>query len=564
MQFRWYQDEAVTKLVDYVYPVKKGDPVIELPTGTGKSVIPPLFIMRILNMAPNARFLIAAHREDLISQNHEKMQTLWPDAPAGIYSAALDRRDTHQPITFVGIDSVYKRSAEFGWIDALIVDECHLVSDKEDSMYLTFIAGLKLVNPNLVVIGLSATAYRGKESIINGKGVFTESIYSLCTVEGFNRLLKEGFLSHLIAKRQRNMMDVSRIHIRGNDYSESETEAEADRILLDALQELCEAGQDRHSWLIFGASVANSDKIAQILNSWGFPSASIHSKRKDKHVKEAKAAFKAGKLRCLVNYGQLTTGFDHPNIDLLAIFRVTRIPSLHVQILGRGTRPVFAFGYDLETIDGRLAAIAAGPKQNCLVLDFAGNIARLGPINAPMIKPPSKKKKGDEGPPVRICDDSFAEMIAIDGSKVPGCGAYNAASARVCDCCGLHFPPPKIQYASTAYEGDVIQQSEIVIKSFEVSQIFYSKHQKLGKPPILKVQYRCGLQMFNEFVPLEGEAKKLGRDWWRRRHDCEKPPFNGPPPTVDIALAHTHLLQQPKRLQVHVNLQYPKIHGYEW
>jgi len=68
----------------------------------------------------------------------------------------------------------------------------------------------------------------------------------------------------------------------------------------------------------------------------------------------------------MVNVGVLTTGFDFPEIDLIIMLRPTNSPVLWVQMLGRGTRPA----------DG---------KENCMVLDFAGNTPRLGPINDPMI-----------------------------------------------------------------------------------------------------------------------------------------------------------------------------------
>src|SRR5258708_31889879 len=85
------------------------------------------------------------------------------------------------------------------------------------------------------------------------------------------------------------------------------------------------------------------------------------------------AMFKAGMVRCLVNVNVLTTGFDAPRIDLLAMLRPTLSTGLYVQMVGRGTRKA----------DG---------KVNCLVLDFAGNCRRHGPVDQADINVGSKSE----------------------------------------------------------------------------------------------------------------------------------------------------------------------------
>lgn len=49
-------------------------------------------------------------------------------------------------------------------------------------------------------------------------------------------------------------------------------------------------------------------------------------------------AFKAQAYRYLVNVAVLTTGFDAPHVDLIAILRPTESVSLYQQIVGRGLR----------------------------------------------------------------------------------------------------------------------------------------------------------------------------------------------------------------------------------
>ncbi|WP_423237389.1 DEAD/DEAH box helicase, partial [Enterobacter cloacae] len=110
--------------------------------------------------------------------------------------------------------------------------------------------------------------------------------------------------------------------------------------------------------------------------------------------------FKSGRITAVVNNNVLTTGFDHPGLDLIVVLRPSESSRLWVQILGRGTRPDYADGFDLSTTAGRLQAIAASHKQNCLVLDYSGNTRRLGPINDPVM-PKRPGQKGKSTAPVK-------------------------------------------------------------------------------------------------------------------------------------------------------------------
>ena len=142
IQTRDYQTAAVRSLYDY-FENRTGNPVIAMPTGTGKSVVIAEFLRSIYTAYPHQRVIVATHVKELIAQNYEKLRIVWPHAPAGIYSAGLGRRDNMQRITFAGIASISKKAALFGHIDLLIIDEAHLVSPAEETMYRGFINALK-------------------------------------------------------------------------------------------------------------------------------------------------------------------------------------------------------------------------------------------------------------------------------------------------------------------------------------------------------------------------------------------------------------------------------------
>src|SRR5690606_32971665 len=152
-KLRPYQQRAVEAAVAHF---RKGrDPcVIVLPTGAGKSLV----IAELARIA-KGRVLALAHVKELVEQNHRKYVGL--GLPAGIYSAGLDRKDKDAKVIFGSIQSVARAKADFfKQFSLLVIDECHRVSMETDTQYASVIAKLKEANPQLCVLGLTATPYR--------------------------------------------------------------------------------------------------------------------------------------------------------------------------------------------------------------------------------------------------------------------------------------------------------------------------------------------------------------------------------------------------------------------
>jgi len=527
---RYYQEEALEAVYQFFMTHKEGNPLIGLPTGTGKSVLPAIFINRVMKQWPNQRFLLVTHVKELIAQNANVMMKVWPEAPLGIYSAGLKLKQTAQPIVFGGIQSMIRNPALFGHRDIAFVDEAHLVSANDSSQYQTFFAHLKLINPNLKIIGMSATLYRMGLGMITENGLFSHVAYDMTNMEGFNRLVDEGFISPLIPLRTKTELDVSDVSVQQGEFVATQLQGAVDKapITFKALQELVHAGQSRKSWLLFASGIEHAEHIAEQLGAFGVDCAPVHSKRPAEYNDAAIRAFKANELRAIVNYGKLTTGFDHPSIDLIGMLRPTLSVPLWVQMLGRGTRPA----------DG---------KKNCMVLDFARNTPRLGPINDPQI--PTKKSSAPGEMPIKICE---------------ACGTYNHISARLCCNCGGQFSfQQKLVGKAGSDELIKVAATEAVpiIETFNVTYAIYAKHDgRFGKPPTLKATYFTSGLAFKEFVCLEhnGMAGKIARDWWRRRHKEE------PPKTVDEALGFVSQLRVPRQIRVHVNKTYPEILNAEF
>ena len=244
--------------------------------------------------------------------------------------------------------------------------------------------------------------------------------------------------------------------------------------------DLIKAGSNYKKWLIFAIDIDHAEHIAEALIRSGIPTGIVHSRMdfdRDKMIRD----FKDGVYKAIVNVNVLTTGFNDPEIDLIAMLRPTKSPIIHVQTIGRGLR------------------IADG-KDHCLILDFSGNTERLGPINDVHVY--KKRKSTGEG-----------EAIT---KRCPACDCIHHPSVKICDNCGHKFEfKSGLNINSTAAE--IIASTRI--NWFDVSGINYVVHSKPNSPPSMKVQYNCGLRYFNEFVCIEhpGYAGHRAKHWARFR-----------------------------------------------
>lgn len=499
---------------------------------TGKSLVIAGFCESIFKKWANQKVLIATHVKELIVQNYSELLEAWPFAPAGIYSSGLKRRDTREQIVFVGIQSVAKRWAEFGFVNLLIIDEAHLVGPDEKTSYQLFIKGLKTINPNLRVIGLTATPYRlGYGHIADGE-LFDDVCFDITGLEAFNRLIAEGYLSPLIPKPTMLELNVEGVKKTGGDYNGKELQVAVDKqeVTYQALKEALSLAHDRRHWLIFASGVEHCEHIAEMMQGFGETCLAIHSKMGSEQRDEAIRKFKRGEVRALVANNILTTGFNSPWVDCIVCLRPTTSSVLWVQMLGRGTRPFL--GNEIDPV----------PKVNCLALDFAGNIRKLGPINDPVV--PRKRGEGNGEAPVKLCEV---------------CNTWNHASVRRCILCNAEFPIAvkiKVQAETT----DLIKGDLPKVQTFKVDQITYRQHNKVGRPPVLKATYYCGLRSFDEWVCLahEGFAQSKAATWWKTRTELPVPVvISDALDVIDSIPAATHI-----RVWLNTPTKYPEILAY--
>lgn len=445
-QLRSYQSDAVTATLKHFRKTNESA-VIVLPTGSGKSLV----IAELARLA-NGKILVLTHVKELVEQNHQKYESYGLEA--GIYSAGLKQKNTNLQITFASIQSAARNLTDFSEkYTLIIIDECHRVNiDKknEDSsnQYQQVINQVRTSNPDVKLLGLTATPYRLGMGWIYRKhyrGIirseeprpFEQCIYEL----PLRYLIKQQYLTEpKLVDATIEHYDFSSLQENSSgEYRQSDINQLLDknhRVTQGIIEQVIELAQQRIGVMIFAATVEHAEEILSYLPS--SESALVIGATENKVRDQLIQQFKQQKIKFLVNVSVLTTGFDAPHVDMIAILRPTQSVSLYQQIIGRGLR-------------------LSPDKKDCLVIDYTGNDFDL---YQPEV---GEKKPNSQSQPVQvmcpscdhpntfwgICDDD-GDLVEhygrrcqalIDGlqcdyrfvfKECPHCGQENDIAARKC------------------------------------------------------------------------------------------------------------------------------------
>ncbi|HZT79159.1 MAG TPA: DEAD/DEAH box helicase family protein [Gemmataceae bacterium] len=495
MQLRPYQREAVDAVYAYLR-THDDNPVVVIPTAGGKTPVMATICKDAVTRW-NGRVLILAHVKELLKQAADKLGKVCPEVRFGVYSAGLKRRDTGQAVILAGIQSVYHRAGELDAFDLVLVDEAHLIPPEGDGMYRQFLADAKAVNPQLRVVGLTATPYRLRSGLICSPDHFLNAI---CYEVGVRELIVQGYLCPLVTKAGKARADTSGLHVRGGEYVAGEVEdlMDQDALVQAACAEIVEQTRDRHAVLVFASGVKHGQHVVRVLKEkhgleCGFVCGETPAGERDELLARFRGVsggelFGRKPLKYLCNVNVLTTGFDAPNIDCVALLRPTLSPGLYYQMVGRGFR------------------LHPG-KQNCLVLDFGGNVLRHGPVDQVLVKELGGQGNGQA--PAKEC---------------PQCQSVIAAGYARCPDCGHEFPPPERGKHDTKATTAGILSGQVTTTKYAVRDVFYSVHKKRGAPDdaprTMRVDYKVGWHEYkSEWVCFEhtGYARQKAVAWWKQR-----------------------------------------------
>lgn len=525
MELRDYQAESIASVFAY-FQTGGENPLVVAPTGSGKSVIIAGLLRRALEGWPDTRVVMATHRKELIAQNHQALMRIWPEAPAGIHSAGLHLRQIRQ-ITFAGVQTVARRAKSFGYVDFMLIDEAHLLSPNAGTQYQRFIEDLKAVNPNLRVIGFTATPYRlDSGHLVEGRGALFDGIAYDISV---GMLVRRGFLAPLIGKPLETRFDTRGLHTRGGEFVEAEMAERFDRdeVTQEAVREIVHFGRERRAWMVFCVNVAHALNVRDALRRRGVAAEAVTGETSNRDA--ILNAFKEGRLQALTSVGVLTTGFDAPRVDLLAFLRPTKSRALYMQCCGRGMR------------------IAEG-KKNCIVLDFAGNVEQHGPVDAETPKPRKWNEASEPGenlPPLKAC---------------PACDAPLLIAARECAECGHVFTFADRQRHDRTASTAAVMNLTAADTFWPVQDAEWSRHVgRQSRLPSLRVDLLVQGKLVSEYLPFGRDdvgSRRMAARWWLQHGGAE--PI---PESVEEALERQSETEPPSSVALVREGQYQRVKG---
>lgn len=523
---RPYQRACVDALFGWC-AAYEGNPLGVLPTGAGKSLVMGTLAAEAIQNAPATRVLVLAHRAELISQNTRAVASVLPLGSIGVYSAGLRKRDLTAQVTVAGIQSISRHAYELGAVDLILIDEAHLVPATDDTMYRKLVDAVRRMNPAVRFIGLTATPYRlGSGLLHRGKNpLFTDIAYDAPVRE----LIDAGYLCRLISKATIQHLDTSRVATRGGEFVAAQLEAAVDVADTTAavVREVQSCAAARRKMLVFCAGVSHAEHVADAFADAGWPAAAVHGELSSADRADRLEQFRGGALRVLTSVDVLTTGYDEPSIDCIVMLRPTKSTGLYVQMVGRGFR-------------------LHPNKTDTLVLDFAENVARHGPVDAIEVR---------EKPPT--------EGGAAPTKTCPGCREIMYASLRVCPACGHAFPAPEAPpILPSASLSPILTSEAKPVTWHDVTSVEYFFHQRdESKTPTLRVEYMHGFRrVASEWVCLahDGFARRKAERWW----DARSP--EPAPVKIDAALELVSDLLIPTAVATQPDGQYTRVVEYRF
>lgn len=364
---RPYQQEAHDAIIQWVR--KFIEPcMIEAATGAGKSHIIAALAQTVHKMSGGKKILCLAPSAELVIQNSDKYKAT--GNPYSIFSASVGQKHLRHPVVFGTPLTVLNTIEKFGGEFAMVViDECHGITPTVKEI----VATISRKNPKLRVVGMTATPYRMFGGYIfrqwpDGNPVAEDQTndpyFSACVNRIPARMLiDQGYLTppvvgpingehydtldmKLNARGQFDAADVDRAYVGQGRKTAS--------IIADVVRQ----SAARKGVMIFAATIQHAKECLESLPPE--LSAIVTGETPRAERADIIKRFKERKIKYIVNVAVLTTGFDAPHVDVVAMLRATESVGLLQQIVGRGLR------------------LSEG-KTDCLILDYAQNIERHCP-----------------------------------------------------------------------------------------------------------------------------------------------------------------------------------------
>jgi DNA repair protein RadD len=442
------------------------------------------------------RSLWIAHRRELVAQAETAFRRQAPELHVGVSSASLSRDEVGRDVVVGTIGTVESRRAALGRFDLVLLDEAHLLRPVKGSRPFAVLDHVRQDSPAARLLGLTATPHTLAGGRIYGEDAPFADLFHRIEVRD---LLDRGVLVPLRGVTDRDLGSrFDGVRKRAGEFRQGEVERRAIDAAADAVRALVRAADahGRQRVLVFCAGIDHAELVAELLQDLGQRAAALHGKVPTDRREHVLAAFSKGRIRFVANPDLLTTGYDEPRVDGIALLRATASLSLYVQMLGRGMRP-------------------AEGKADCSLFDFGGNVARHGSVIAPFAPPTARK--GETAAP-------RSDFDGLGGLRICGrCGTVNEPSATTCTACDELLVRATNGRIATGLD-PMRPLPELPVLSVRVDR----KVSRRTNVAMLRVSYRVadpdhGELWFSEFVCLEhwrlkdrgaAFALRKARAWW--------------------------------------------------
>lgn len=349
---RKYQEEAVAAGVDFFRSNSKGNSIMVLPPGAGKSLVIAGIVKSLSEPC-----LVLQPTKEILEQNIGKFRSF--GGIATIYSASFNQKNISR-VTYATIGSIIKKKHLFKDFRHVIVDEVHL-ANSQGGMYEDLLGYL-----DAKVLGLTASPYR---LVTDGYGgsilkfltrtrprIFKDVIYYVQN----KTLFDAGYLSPL-EYVDISGFDLSQIKLNstGADFDDESLKRyfniikHTDRIVA-VVKDL---EQSQKGIIVFNKFVAEALEVKNRINN----SEILTAETKKKDRAEIIGALRNGDIKTVFNVGVLAVGFDYPELDTVVIARPTMSLAFYYQAVGRAIRP-------------------HPDKEKATIVDMCGSYNRFGKI----------------------------------------------------------------------------------------------------------------------------------------------------------------------------------------
>lgn len=416
---RPYQEENVFEIRGY-YGTGSKAVLYQCPTGGGKTVVFS-YITAEASKKRN-KVLILVHRIELLEQAYEKITS------AGIHCGIINSNYTPDPFARVQVASVQTYVSRMAVLvhdfDLIIIDECH---HSNAGSWRKIIQA----NTKAKLLGVTATPVRTDGS---GLGADSGGFYDSIVLGPTPRfLIDNGFLVQPRVFGPKHKLDFSDVDMIGGDFSRKKSAKKIDKpeITGDAVAEYSKYCPGAPC-IVFCVNVEHAKHVAAEFRQAGFISEYVDGTFETDERKRILGGLGDGTMQVAVTVDLVSEGTDIPNVVCAILLRKTASLGLFIQQVGRALRPVYAKGFDLNTTDGRLAAIEASHKPFAFIFDHVGNCLTHGLPDDERDWSLDGKKQSKRS--MKLAEDE----VSLNIRQCPKCYAVNKTSPK-CPGCGYIY-----------------------------------------------------------------------------------------------------------------------------